>query len=64
MHAVVGLCDVVLSHEIWSNSISELSPHNEIYWKVQSIVYGQTLTRNISKVHEPNSSGLGGVAMQ
>ena len=32
---MVGLCDVVSSHELWLNIISDLRPRNEIYRKVQ-----------------------------
>ena len=35
LHAVAGLCGIVLSHEIGLKSISERRPHKEIYRKVQ-----------------------------
>ena len=42
LRGVVGLCDIVLSREIWLNIILELRPHNEIYRKVIGHIIGRS----------------------
>ena len=51
LHDLVGLCDVVLSREIWLNSISDLRHHNEIYQKVHGRDRQERSSFNICRVY-------------